>query len=133
MSENEAPLMGQQTFDEGEVIFTDGDHGDCAFVVETGVVEISKDAEGHKVVLGVIRDGGMFGEMALVDNAPRMATATAKEACECVVIRKEEFQKSLMVASPFVTLLVHMLLKNVRSISDQFIDYISETDRKLKD
>lgn len=116
------------SFAKGEVIFRDGDDGECAYVVQSGSVDISKDADGHSVVLGTIRDAGMFGEMSLIDDAPRMATATAAEDTECIVIQKKEFQINLRGTPPFVTMLVHMLIKNVRSVSDQLVQYVSDTD-----
>ncbi len=118
------------SFAEGEVIFRDGDDGGCAYVVQSGSVEITKDADGHSVVLGTIRDAGMFGEMSLIDNAQRMATATATEDTKCIIIQKKEFQHNLRGTPPFVTLLVHMLIKNVRSVSDQLVKYVTDTDRK---
>ena len=128
MSTDEPFKMEVCSFAKGEVIFRDGDDGECAYVVQSGSVDISKDADGHSVVLGTIRDAGMFGEMSLIDDAPRMATATAAEDTECIVIQKKEFQINLRGTPPFVTMLVHMLIKNVRSVSDQLVQYVSDTD-----
>lgn len=130
MSTDDPYEMEMCSFAEGEVIFKDGDNGGCAYVVQSGSVEITKDADGHNVVLGTIRDAGMFGEMSLIDNAQRMATATAAEDTECIIIPKKEFQHNLRGTPPFVTLLVHMLIKNVRSVSDQLVKYVADIDRK---
>ena len=130
MSTDDPYEMEMRSFTEGEVIFRDGDSGGCAYVVQSGSVQITKDADGHSVVLGTIRDAGMFGEMSLIDNAQRMATATAAEDTECIIIQKKEFQNNLRGTPPFVTLLVHMLIKNVRSVSDQLVKYVGDTDRK---
>lgn len=131
MPVNEPSPIEQRTFAEGTIIFRDGDAGDCAYVVESGSVEISKDADGRKVVLGAVMEAGMFGEMALIDKTPRMATATAVEPTVCYIISKDEFQQNLREAAPFVILLVHMLIRNVRSVSDQYVKYVSQTDKTL--
>lgn len=128
MSSDDPFEMEMCLFAKDEVIFRDGDDGGCAYVVDSGSVEISKDADGHRVVLGTIRDAGMFGEMSLIDNAPRMATAIATENTKCIVIQKEAFQLNLRGTPPFVTLLVHMLIKNVRSVSDQLVLHVAKTD-----
>jgi CRP-like cAMP-binding protein len=128
MSTDDPYEMEMCSFAKDEVIFRDGDDGGCAYVVNSGSVEISKDADGHRVVLGAIRDAGMFGEMSLIDNAPRMATATAVEDTECIVILKKDFQLNMRGTPPFVTLLVHMLIKNVRSVSDQLVLHVAKTD-----
>src|SRR4051812_17688945 len=65
---------------EGEVIFREGDPGDFLYLVGEGSVKISKSGRGgQQETLGLIRSGNFFGEMALLDNAPRSAMATAAE------------------------------------------------------
>ena len=118
----------RQTFHGGEVIFAEGAEGDCAYVVSTGSVEISKRAGEVKVVLGTVGDGGMFGEMALIDNSPRMAGATALEETECIILSKDQLNQHMRTASPFLRLVIYMLVRNVRSVSDQLVDEVSEDD-----
>ena len=109
MSTDDTYEMEMRSFTEGEVIFRDGDSGGCAYVVQSGSVEITKDADGHSVVLGTIRDAGMFGEMSLIDNAQRMATATAAEDTECIIIQKKELQNNRRGTRPYVPLLWPLL------------------------
>lgn len=127
MSPPNASVVERLSFQDGQVIFKEGEPGDHAYVVDNGLVEISKDAHGEKVILGTIGDGGMFGEMALIDNAPRMATATAKGDVDCLIVSKRELQKNLEGANPFLILLVHMLIKNIRSVSDNYVEFVADT------
>ena len=78
--------MEQKTYAVGEVVFNEGDAGDSGFLVASGTVEISRQSEGEKEVLGTIKQGQMFGEMALISDKPRSATATAAEATICVLV-----------------------------------------------
>ena len=64
---------GSEQFAAGDVIFAEGDPGDRFYVVREGTVTLS--ADGRK--LEDVGPGGIFGELALLDNAPRSATATA--------------------------------------------------------
>jgi CRP/FNR family transcriptional regulator, cyclic AMP receptor protein len=121
-------VIQRQTFQDGEVIFEEGSPGDRGYVVTSGSVEIWKHAGEGRVVLGSIVDGGMFGEMALIDNSPRMASATAVEKTECVILTKDELSQHLRTANPFLRLLINMLVRNVRSVSDKLVDAMSEND-----
>jgi CRP-like cAMP-binding protein len=62
----------------GDVIFSAGDAGDCMYVVRDGMVTIHADG----LPIEEVGPGGIFGELALIDSAPRSATATAATACE---------------------------------------------------
>ena len=61
-----------------ERLFAEGEPGDRAFVIRSGEVEISKGSAGRDVLLAVRTTGDVIGEMALIEDAPRMATATAR-------------------------------------------------------
>lgn len=59
------------------MIFKEGSHGDWIYVVEEGAVEISRIVDGEKVVIEVLREGDILGEIAYIAKMPRTATATA--------------------------------------------------------
>ena len=63
---------------EGEEIFAEGDPGDRAYVIQEGQIEILKQSSGRDVLLVVRETGEVIGEMALLEEAPRMATARAR-------------------------------------------------------
>jgi DNA-binding NarL/FixJ family response regulator len=71
-------------FQAGEILFREGDHGDRLYVLIAGQVHILKRREGTQEVLATLGLGECFGEMALVDQEPRSADATA--ATDCMVI-----------------------------------------------
>jgi CRP/FNR family transcriptional regulator, cyclic AMP receptor protein len=75
------------TFKPGETIFAAGDKGDKMYVMRSGEVEIARDGK----VVEKLGPGGIFGEMALIDGAPRAATAIAKTACEVAPITEKTF------------------------------------------
>ena len=67
-----------ETFQDGQIIFEEGSHGDWIYVVEEGEVEVFKIVEGQKKMIEVLKPGDVFGEMAYISKAPRSATAAAK-------------------------------------------------------
>lgn len=83
----------------GEAIFRAGDHGDNMYVVVEGEVRIS--ANGKE--LEVLGSGGVFGEMALIDNMPRSADAVAATDCRVVPVDERRF-KFLVQQTPFFSL-----------------------------
>ena len=107
---------------EGQYIFREGESGDLAFVVLEGKVEISHVVENEYMPIGTVVKGGMFGEMALIDNGLRMASARAIESdVEVLVISREVFHKKLESADPFHRALIDILTSHIRGLADQLV------------
>jgi CRP/FNR family cyclic AMP-dependent transcriptional regulator len=83
MALDEAPLQ----LEAGQVIFSAGDAGHEMFIVRTGHVELRIG----DTVLEMVAQGGIFGELALVDAAPRSATAVAGPGCTLVLVDETAF------------------------------------------
>ena len=74
-------------FKDGEVIFSEGDHGDCMYVVKSGSVALKHNNK----LLETLKPGEIFGELALIDNEKRMASAQAMGDTELYCINEERF------------------------------------------
>jgi CRP/FNR family transcriptional regulator, cyclic AMP receptor protein len=86
--------MRSRRFRRGEVIFHLGDPGDALFIIMSGEVKISVPSEaGEEAILVRLQPGDVFGELALLDGAPRSATATALSAAETVVLPRDRFRE----------------------------------------
>ena len=79
----------------GNIIFREGDPGDEAYMILSGAIEISTRIDDTDTVLATLRRGEIFGEMALIDSQPRMATATAIEDTVLSAVPQETFKKRL--------------------------------------
>ena len=66
-------------YNPSQVIFEEGELGSKMYIVKKGTVDISKENSGESIHLATLPQGEIFGEMALVENMPRSATATAGE------------------------------------------------------
>jgi CRP-like cAMP-binding protein len=84
-------ISSYETFQDGQIIFEEGAHGDWIYVVEEGEVEISKNVGGQKIVVETLKETDIFGEMAYIDKIPRSATATAKGTTVVGIIDREAF------------------------------------------
>jgi CRP/FNR family transcriptional regulator, cyclic AMP receptor protein len=89
-------------FRRGEIIFHAGDPGDALFLIVSGQVKISLPSEtGDEAILATLRAGDAFGELALLDGAPRSATASALVVTEAVVLPRDRFRE-LIATEPAV-------------------------------
>ena len=96
-----------KSFARGKAIFKRGDRGDGMYVIVEGRVEISV---GRRV-LEAIGPGSVFGEMALIDDAPRTASAIAKTTCRVLRIDARRFQ-SLVQKTPDFALQIMAVMAN---------------------
>jgi uncharacterized protein (DUF58 family) len=75
----------------GQVIFRQGDEGDCAYFIQSGDVEVSRQEEGVQKTVAKLSKGQYFGEMALISNAPRNATVRSLTPVRLAILGKENF------------------------------------------
>jgi CRP-like cAMP-binding protein len=94
--ESLAGRLRRRRFRRGEVIFHQGDPGDSLHIVASGAVKIVlPSAEGEEAIIATLRPGDFFGELALLDGAPRSATATALEQTDTLVLPRQVFAELL--------------------------------------
>lgn len=115
-----AALLGGvriRRFRRGEVVFNQGDPGDALHVVLSGRVKISSPSEnGVEAILTTLRPGEWFGALALLDGAPRSASATAVEPTETLVLPRDRFRQ---------------LVNDVPAIRDQVLAALAHELRRL--
>ena len=101
-------------FPRGMTIFRQGDAPDYAYLIKSGEVEIVTGVDANQRVIDVLSIGDFFGEMALVDNVPRSATAIAREDLICAILSKEHFEAKMASADFFTEGLIRLLSKRLR-------------------
>lgn len=112
---------GRKRFKAGTIIFHEGEAGDEAYVVETGTITIFKEIGGAKVPLGRLGPHGVFGEMALIDDEPRMASAEAAEDAVCLVIPKAALKAQIERTPDLVILVLETLLQDIRKLGRDLV------------
>jgi uncharacterized membrane protein len=93
-----AASIDSMIIEAGETLFFAGDYGESLYIVNWGQIELSiKDTAGQKIVLKVAEEDDIFGEISMLDNRPRSATATALTRAELFVLDRDDllllFQK----------------------------------------
>jgi CheY-like chemotaxis protein len=116
----------RKRFTANQPIFNEGDPGEEAYVIETGRVGILKQVAGKPVLLGELGPGGVFGEMALIDDEPRMATAVAAEDTVCLVLPKAALKAQLNRTPDLVILVVETLLHDIRKMGRELVEARSD-------
>lgn len=123
-----AERSSRRRFKAGEAIFSEGDVGDEAYVIESGRVSIFKMVRDAKVVLGEVVESGVFGEMALIDDEPRMASAQAMDDTVCLVLPKAALKSQLNRTPDLVILVLETLLHDIRKMGRE----LAEARSRLK-
>ena len=107
--------IGRKKYDRNQVIFREHENGDMAYIIADGQVQIVKESDNGPTVLGVLETGAMFGEMALIDDKPRMASAKAINGpVELLIVSKANFQKKMDKLDPFTKGLIKFMAEIVR-------------------
>ena len=93
MEDNKAEVQQfeRQKVAKGRRIFNEGEHGDYAYIVETGEIGIYKMIDGSEVELTVLLPGEIFGEVSVLDGRERMASAIATMESTLIVVSQTAF------------------------------------------
>lgn len=119
-----AASLRHRRYRRGETIFHVEDLGDALFIVTAGHVKITlpTDDGSDPAILTTIGSGGFFGELALLDGAPRSATAVALDVVEAQVLRRDAFDR-LMDSEPALRrALLASLAGEIRRLTSQVED-----------
>ena len=115
-----AALAKPRYLGKDEMLFREGDPGDRFYIVFSGAVEVLKERPlGDHERLAVKRTGEAFGEMSLLNEAPRSASVRALEPTELLVISREDFD-ALLGGSALAIGLLRSLAKSLRSLDIRY-------------
>lgn len=131
-------------YPKGTMVFSENQSGADMFIIQSGEVSISKVVEGNEVILAILKKGDMFGELALLENKPRTASAIAHEDCTLMVVNRKNFDQMVstqpqMIARLTTTLAerlwaLHRQLTNsqIDDLSHKMVDMLALQLEKLK-
>ena len=98
----------------GGILFREGDTPTTAFLIESGEIQISTVQHGERIVLSHLSTGDLLGEMAVIDDAARTATAMALSDCVLFPIDREQITERLLATDPIIRSLLEGQLKRYR-------------------
>lgn len=118
-----AILLVMRRFTHGQVIFHHGDPGGLLYIISQGKVKISHSTQdGQEALLAILGAGDFFGELALLDDSPRSATAEALETTETLTLHREDFRHYLTNNPDFAMHVLQTMAKHIRRLNSQLSD-----------
>ena len=109
----------------GESMIEEGTTGLGLFIITAGRVEVFMAHENGRVPLAVLGEGDVLGEMALLDDRPRSASAAALEATDCLLLSRDRFRTLLRRRPRIAWPIVPSLVGRVRDLQTQLLDRAS--------
>lgn len=132
-----AGRLRQRRFRRGEVIFHQEDPGDSLHIIASGAVKIVlPSTEGEEAIIATLRPPDFFGELALLDNQQRSATATAVEPTETLALSRAVFLELLNAHDALRDALFSALVRELRRLTGHveelhFLDLAGRLARRL--
>jgi predicted component of type VI protein secretion system len=111
--------MSSALFQPGQMIFREGDTTQEAYRILKGRVEISIAGDGKSVILAQLGEGDIFGEMAMVDERPRSASAQALDVTECEVLTAENFNEAVLQRPEILIPYLASFFERLRTANDR--------------
>lgn len=106
-------------YPQDTMIMSESQSGSEMFVIQDGQVSISKVVDGNEVVLAVLKRGDMFGEMALLENKPRSASAIVHQDCILMVVNRANFDQMVGSQPQLIARLTNTLAERLWSMYRQ--------------
>ena len=103
----------------GTVLFQEGDKGEEMYIIQTGRIKISKRIRGVEKTLATLEKGEFFGEMAILNDKPRSASAETIEECEMLVIDRKTFDALIRGNVEIAVRFIKRLADRLRETNDQ--------------
>jgi len=103
----------------GELVFEEGEHGDRAYVIDSGNIRISRSRpDGSHLVLAILGRGDLFGELALIDDLPRSASAEALGDVELISLERDMFTRQTGLDSQHLRVVMNFFSSRMRKTDE---------------
>lgn len=108
-----------RVYPKNHMLFAEGEPGDELFIIQKGSVKIAKIVDENEVLLAVLKAGDIFGEMALLEAKPRVASAVAYEDCQVLAVNRANFQRMIQTQPQLISRLTTLLADRIWFIYKQ--------------
>ena len=115
-------------YQDGEVIFRQGETGNCMYVVQDGTVQAVAESGDEEVVLRTLRKNDFFGEMALFEKDVRTATIRAVGAARVLTIDRRNFLRGVAEDPSLAMRMVKTMSHRIRDLTRRLARYEDATD-----
>jgi CRP-like cAMP-binding protein len=120
-----AAAVRPRRYQRGQVLFLEGDAGDALYLLSSGAVQIFRtSAGGERALLSVVRPPAVLGEVALLDGAPRSASAEALEDTTALALTRRDFLELFRREPALLDAVLTALGRLVRRLTDTAADHV---------
>lgn len=104
----------REKYSAGRQVFGEGDAGEQAYLIEQGSIRITKRNGDGETELAILKEGDMFGEIALIDHRPRTASATALEETTLIPITRDLMEDKLRQSDSLLAYILEVMVDRWR-------------------
>lgn len=120
---NLANRLVERRFNPGQIIFHMGDPAGLLYIITSGKVKIAyASSDGQEAVLAILGAGDFFGELALLDDSPRSASAESLESTQMLTLHRDEFLGFIDNNPAFSRQVLNVLARRIRHLNNQISD-----------
>lgn len=116
----------KRLYPDNTMVFCEHEPGNELYIIQSGKIKITKMIDNKEVLLAVLKEGDIFGEMALLENKPRSASAIAYGDTQLMAVNKENFKNMISTQPQLVTKLICLLAERT------WVVYRQLTNLKIK-
>lgn len=119
--------MQETPFRQGQTVYSEGDASDCAYIIASGSVEVSRTAGNSKIPLAHLHRGEIFGEVGVIRDKPRSTTVRAATDTVLLTISKEDFDGAFGDQNPLALTLLRMLCERLSDANQRIYERLLDT------
>jgi CRP-like cAMP-binding protein len=123
--------MASTNFVQGQILFREGDPANSVFRLVSGAVDILRELDGEPILLGTVGAGQFIGEMGVVENRPRSATARAASDVQVEILTPAEFLDQIAGSPRAARELIQRLSQRLREADDRIVNDERRSGRAL--
>ena len=121
-----SPNKMERTYPKNSLLFAEGELGNELYIIQEGSVKIVKIVNNQEVILAVLRKGDIFGEMALLENEPRTASAEIVEDCKVLAVNRANFAELIKTSPELVARLTTLMAERIWLMYRQLVNTMIE-------
>ena len=122
----------EETYQDGQVIFSEGSRGDWLYVILSGTVEISRTVQGKKHVVEILKAGEIFGELGFIGGIHRTATASARGETTLGLLDREMLEKEFNQLSGQFRSILETIIRRFAKMLDKTCSMDQRTEPRVQ-
>ncbi len=103
----------------GDILCGEGETGEEMFIIQSGEVRIHKKVRDKETTLAILKAGDFFGEMSIIDNEPRSASATAENECKIIILSRDIFESQIKTNPKIIMSILRKMSERLRQADRQ--------------